>query len=104
MTIGARSAVSEDDPNHPTSLSVAVAASILGLHPVKLEQRYLVLYSMYATHMGQGKEAAQIATKHVISDLQKKAVVWDAMPSPSQVAPTVTVNTVDHALLPYNLW
>ena len=46
--------------------------------------------------MGQGKESAQVATKHVISDLPKEAVAQDTMPSPSLVAPTVTVNTVDH--------
>ena len=46
--------------------------------------------------MGQGKEAAQVATKHVISDLQKEAAAWDSMPPPSRLAPTVTINTVDH--------
>ena len=46
--------------------------------------------------MGQGKKSAQVATKQVISDLQKEAAVWDAMPPPSQVALIVTVNTIDH--------
>ena len=46
--------------------------------------------------MGQGKEAAQVATKHAISDLQKEAVVCDAMPPLSPVDPTVTVNAVDY--------
>ena len=34
--------------------------------------------------------------EHAISDLQKKAAAWDAMPPLSPVALTVTVNTVDH--------
>ena len=51
---------------------------------------------MYTTHMGQGKEAAQEATKHMISDLQKEAVAWDPILALSLVAPPVTVNTVDH--------
>ena len=62
------------DPNQPTPLSVALAASMMGLDPVKLEQCYLVLYSIYATHKGQGKEAAQVAKKHMISDFQKEVV------------------------------
>ena len=51
---------------------------------------------MYTAHLGQGKEAAQVATKHAISDLQKDAESWEAMPVISPVAPTVTVNAVDH--------
>ena len=69
---------------------------MLGLDPVKLEQCYLMLYSLYATHMGQGKEAAQVATKHAISDLHKKAAAQDAMPFPSLVVLTFIVKTVDH--------
>ena len=53
--------------------------------------------------MGQGKEAAQVATKYMISDLQKQAVAQDAMPLPSLVAPSATVNTIDHDALPYSL-
>ena len=51
---------------------------------------------MYVTHMEQGKEAAQVAMKFVILDLQKEAVAWDAMPSPLLVALIITVNTVYH--------
>ena len=69
MTTSARSGVEWDDPNHPTSLLLAVAVSILGLHPINLEQHYLVLYTLYAAHMGQSKEAAQVATDYAISDL-----------------------------------
>ena len=47
---------------------------MIGLDPVKLEPGYLVLYSMYAAHMGQGKETAQVAMKYTILDLQKDAV------------------------------
>ena len=96
MTIGARSGVKGDDPNHPTPLPVAVAASMVGFDPVQLEQHYLVLYSLYTAHMGQGKEAAQVATKQAISDLQKEAAAWDAMPPPLPVVLTVTVITIDH--------
>ena len=46
------SGVKGDDPNHPTPLSVAVAASMMGLDLVQLEQHYLALSSVYATHMG----------------------------------------------------
>ena len=46
--------------------------------------------------MGQGKEVAKFAMKHAISDLQKGAAVWEAMLFPSLVAPTVTVNIIDH--------
>ena len=46
--------------------------------------------------MGQGKEAAQVAMKHRIANLQEEAAVWDAMPPSLLVVPTVTVNTVDH--------
>ena len=70
---------------------------MLGLDPLELEQRYLVLYSLYATHMGQGKEAAKVATKHTILDLQKEAA-RNAMPPLLLVAPTVTINTVDHGV------
>ena len=42
---------------------------MMGFDPVQIEQHYLALYSVYATHVGQGKEAAQVATKYVISDL-----------------------------------
>ena len=73
------------------------AASILGLNLVELEQHYLALYGVYATHMGQGKESAQVTMIYVISDLQKEAVAWDDMPALSLVAPTGTVNAVDHA-------
>ena len=59
-----------DDPNHPTLLSVVVAASMLGFNLVKLEQHYLVLYILYTANMGQGKKAAQVAPKHVILDLE----------------------------------
>ena len=48
-----------DDPNQPTPLAVATAASMMVFDPVKLEQHYLALYSVYTTHMGQGKEAAR---------------------------------------------
>ena len=82
MTIGVSSGNAEGDTNQPTLLSVAAAASILRLDPVKLEQRCLELYSIYATHMGQGKEVAQVATKHNISDLWKEVVAWDAIPPP----------------------
>ena len=96
MTTGARSGVEGDDSNYPTSPSEAVAASMLGLDPIKVEQRYLALYSLYATHMGQGNEAAQVATKHAISDLWKEASAWDAILLPSPVALTITVKTIDH--------
>ena len=43
---------------------------MMGLDPVKL---YLSLCSVYAAHMGQGKQAAQVAMKHVISDLRMEA-------------------------------
>ena len=46
--------------------------------------------------MGQGKETAQVAMKHVISDLLEEAAALDAMHPPSPVVLTVTVNTVDH--------
>ena len=69
---------------------------MLGLDPVKLEHCYLVLYRLYAAHMGQGKEVAQVATKHAISDLQKEAVAQEAMPSVSLVSRNITVHTVDH--------
>ena len=39
---------------------------MMGLDLVKLEKHYLTLYSVYATHVGQGEEAAQVATKHAI--------------------------------------
>ena len=68
----------------------------MGLDPVELEQHYLVLYSVYTTHKGQGKEAAQVGTKHTISDLQKEAIAWYAMPPLSLVALSITVNIVDH--------
>ena len=92
MIISVRSRNKGINPNQPTPLSVAVAASTLELDPVKLEQHYLALYGAYASHMGQGKEAAQVAMKHTISDLWKEAVAWDAIPPPLPV----TVNTVDH--------
>ena len=69
---------------------------MMGLDPVKLEKHYLALYSMYATHMGQRKQAAQVAIKHVISDVQKEAVAQDTIPLPSLVALTITVNTVNY--------
>ena len=46
--------------------------------------------------MGQGNEAAQVATKHAISDLWKEAAAWKAMPPVLPVALTITVNAVDH--------
>ena len=73
-----------------------VAASILELDPVQLEQHYLALYSIYTAHMGQGSEAAQIAMKRVISDLQYEAAAWDAVLPPPPVAPAVIVNTINH--------
>ena len=96
MKTGARSGVKGDEANQPTLLTIAEVASILRLDPIELEQCYLALYSLYTTHMGQGKEAAQVSTKYMISDLQKEAAAWNAMPPPSLVAPIVTVNTVDH--------
>ena len=96
MIISVRSRNKGINPNQPTPLSVAVAASTLELDPVKLEQHYLALYGAYASHIGQGKEAAQVAMKHTISDLWKEAVAWDAILPPLPVALTVTVNTVDH--------
>ena len=67
----------------------------MGFDPVKLEQHYLALYSLYANYMGQGKETAQVAIKHVLSDLQEEASARYAIPLPSPVAPTVTVCTVE---------
>ena len=55
-----------------------------------------MLYSIYTSNIGQGKEAAQVAMKQAISDLQKKAAAWEAMPFVSLVALTITVNAVDH--------
>ena len=46
--------------------------------------------------MVQGKESAQVAAKHAILDLQKKASAWEAMPLVSPVALTITANTIDH--------
>ena len=69
---------------------------MMGLDPVKLGQFYLALYSVYATHMGQGKEAAQVAMKYTISDLRKEAEAKDSMPPFSPVALIPTVNTVNH--------
>ena len=84
-----------DNTSQPTSLLVVVAASMMALDLVKLEQRYLILYSVYTAHIGQGKEAAQVAMKHPISDLQE-VVLRDAIAPPSLVAPTITINTVKH--------
>ena len=53
-----------------------VAASMMELDPVQLEQRYLALYSVYGAHIGQGKDAAQVATKQAISDVQKEVAAW----------------------------
>ena len=58
-----------DNPIQPTPLSVVVAALMMVLDPVKLEQCYLALYNMSIAHMGQGKEDAQVAMKPTISDL-----------------------------------
>ena len=58
MTTGVISWNIRDNPNQLAPLSVVAVALIMGLDPVKVEQHYLVLYSMYTTHMGQGKEAA----------------------------------------------
>ena len=69
MIIGDRSGNAGNDPSQLTPLSVAAAAPMIGLDPVQLEFHYLALCSMYTAHMGQGKGAAQIATKHAISDL-----------------------------------
>ena len=66
------------------------------LDPVQLEQRYLAPYSVYTGYMGRGKEAFQVATKHAISDLQKEAVAWKIVLVILLVAPTITVDTVDH--------
>ena len=46
--------------------------------------------------MGQGKEAAQVATKHAISDLWKEVAALEAMPAILPVAMTVTVNAIEH--------
>ena len=46
--------------------------------------------------MGQRKQAAQVAIKHVISDEQKEAVAQDTVPLSSLVALTITVNTVNY--------
>ena len=73
-----------------------MSASTLGLDPIQPGQCYLVLYSAYTTYMGQGKEAAQVATKHAISDLWKEVAAWKAIPAISLVALTITVNAVDH--------
>ena len=70
---------------------------MLGLDPVQLEWRYLALYSVYTAHMGQKSEAAQVATKHVISDLQNEAAAWDTVPPPPLVALEIIVNTVNYA-------
>ena len=66
MTKGAGSGNMGKDLSQPTPLSVATAASMMGLDPIKLEQRYLVLCSIYTAHMVQGKEATEVAMKHVI--------------------------------------
>ena len=96
MTTGVRSWNKGDDLNHATPLLVVARASMLGLNPVKLEQYYWALYNVYATHIGQGKEAAQVATKYMISDLWKGAVAQDVMLPPSLLDATVTVTTADH--------
>ena len=94
MTMGCRSENAGDDPSQPTLLSVVEA--MMGIDPVKLEQPCLVLYGTYIAHLGWGKKATQEATKHVISDLWREAMVWDAMPPLSLVAPTITVNEINH--------
>ena len=84
------------DPNQQTSLVIAVVASMLELDMVELVQHYLALYSVYAAHMGQCKEAAQVAIKHMIFDFRKEVVAWDTMPPLLLVALTVAVTIVDH--------
>ena len=54
-----------------------MVASMMGLDQVKLGQCYLVLHSVYTTHMGQGKEAAQVAMKYATSDLQQEAAAQE---------------------------
>ena len=63
---------------------------MIGLDPVMLKQRYLALYSVYTTHMGQAKETAQVAMKHTISDLQE-AVAQDVKHPPSLVAQSTMI-------------
>ena len=52
----------------------------MGFDPVKIEQCYLALCSVYANHMGQAKQATQVAMKHMISDLQMETAAQDAIP------------------------
>ena len=52
---------------------------------------------MYATYMGQNKEATQVATQYAVADLWEEAAKRDTVPPPPLVAPEVTVNTVNHA-------
>ena len=52
MTAGISSGNAGGNLNQLTTLLVAAAASMIGLYAVKLEQHYLVLYSVYTTHMG----------------------------------------------------
>ena len=46
--------------------------------------------------MEQGRKAAQVATKYIISDLWKDAMAHDALSSPSLLPPTITINRVNH--------
>ena len=71
MTMGAGIGNAGNNLSQSTPLSVAAPASMMGLNPVKLEQRFFALYSMYTNHIGEGKEATQVATKYMISDLGK---------------------------------
>ena len=46
--------------------------------------------------MGEGKESAQVATKHAISDLWNEAAAMDTIPLLSPVALIVTINREKH--------
>ena len=52
MTMGAKSGSAGDDLSQPNSPPVVVAASIMALDTVNLEESKLALYSVYIAHIG----------------------------------------------------
>ena len=96
MTMGAWSGNVGDDPSQPTPLSVVAVASTMRPCQAGIHTKSSATFSMYASHVGQGKEATQVAMKHTILDLKKEAAAQDAMFPPLLVALTVIVTTVDY--------